>query len=201
REDVLVGEAVGYGAAPQLADGVEQEQAVIREAAAGDLHVVAVVAAADVLEHADADDAVDLAANVGRLQLAIVLQPELQRQVLVALAGIRGLLLRDGHADRLDAVVGRGVRHEAAPAATDVEHAHAGLQAELAADQVELGFLGAGEVVGVLPVAARVRQPGVEHGLVEVIAEVVVGASDLPSAAAVLAVDQAGLQGQPGEAG
>jgi hypothetical protein len=35
----------------------------------------------------------------------------------------------------------RGVAHETAPAATDIEHAHAALEPELAADEVEFRFL------------------------------------------------------------
>ena len=52
-----------------------------------------------------------------------------------------GLRLGQRDADHLDAVALGGVDREAAPAAADVEHALALLQAELGADQLELGLL------------------------------------------------------------
>jgi len=85
-----------------------------------------------------------------------------------------------------------GEFHQAAPAAADVEQAHAGLEPELAADEVELGDLRLLEVVGLRPVAAGVDHAGVEHGLEEVVAEVVMDLADLPCAAQILQVEQAG---------
>ena len=49
---------------------------------------------------------------------------------------------REGDAPDRRAVLARGVDRQASPAAPDVEHAHPGLQLELAADQLELGALG-----------------------------------------------------------
>ena len=69
----------------------------------------------------------------------------------------------------------RGVQRQAAPAAADVEQPHAGREAQLAADQVELGHLGGvqpGALVG--PDGARVDQRGPEDECVEVVADVVV---------------------------
>ena len=45
---------------------------------------------------------------------------------------------------------------------------------QLSADQIELRFLGAVEVVDTLPVATAVDHPLVEHALVQVVADVVV---------------------------
>src|SRR5690606_5519425 len=83
-----------------------------------------------------------------------------------------------------------------APAAADVEHPHARAQAQLAADQVELGFLRRVQrlrqtSVAVVPVAAAVDQATAEHGLIEVVAEVVVALADGEGAAAELEVQQA----------
>ena len=49
-----------------------------------------------------------------------------------------GLLPRQGHAERADAVLPGGVADHAAPAAADVEQSLAGLEVELAGDQVVL---------------------------------------------------------------
>ena len=109
------------------------------------------------------------------------------------------LLARNRYAHTFHTVAPRGVRHEAAPAAADVEHAHAWFEAKLAADQVELGHLRLRQRMGIAPVATGVRHRRVEHRFVEVVAEVVVRLADLPRAAAVLAVAQFHLQRVPGK--
>src|SRR3546814_12459401 len=76
----------------------------------------------------------------------------------------------------------------------DVEHAHPLAQPELAADQVELGFLRIIEVLRLAPVAAAVDQALAEHGAVEVVAQVVVALADLVTAASGLQVEQARTQ-------
>ena len=75
----------------------------------------------------------------------------------------RGLLAGQRHAERTDAVLARGMANHPAPAATDVEQAHAGLEAELAGDQLVLGRLRLVEVI------ARVaeQRTGVRHGRAE----------------------------------
>ena len=115
---------------------VQQEQAVVAQAALRHLHVGLVVAFADMFEHAQADHRVELA-----VELPIVLQPEFDRQAVAQLAAQRDLPLRHGHADTADAVALGGETHQAAPAAADVEQRHAAPQPQLAADQVELVFL------------------------------------------------------------
>src|SRR3546814_1078747 len=89
------------------------------------------------------------------VQLAVVLYADLHRQPGAQLARERGLLLRDGDAHATDAVALRRELQRLAPAAADVEHAHPLAQPELAADQVELGFLRIIEVLRLAPVAAR----------------------------------------------
>lgn len=67
-------------------------------------------------------------------------------------------------------------------------------QSEFAADQVELGFLRPVQVLRVAPVAAAVDQALAEHGLVQVIAEVIVALADFEAATARLQVEQARLE-------
>src|SRR3546814_4544781 len=87
-----------------------------------------------------------------------VCSSDLHRQPGAQLARERGLLLRDGDAHATDAVALRRELQRLAPAAADVEHAHPLAQPELAADQVELGFLRIIEVLRLAPVAAAVDQ-------------------------------------------
>ena len=94
--------------------------AVVDQAPVNDLHHVAVVLRPDVLHHADRHDAVERAADV-----AVVAQPQLDVQVLPQLAAERDLVLRQRDADDRAAVLLGGPRREAAPAAAEIEHAHA----------------------------------------------------------------------------
>ena len=77
----------------------------------------------------------------------------------------------------MHAVVLRGIQAHRAPAAADVEQAHAGTEAQLAAHELELVALGVLDGVARVvraPVAARVGQVRVEDQLVELVGEVVV---------------------------
>ena len=81
------------------------------------------------------------------------------------------------------AVPGGGVDHEAAPAAADVEHALSLAQAELLADQLELGLLGLLERRRpARPVRAAVGHRAVEEQREELVADVVVVAHRAPVA-------------------
>src|SRR3546814_2476696 len=99
------------------------------------LHVGAIVLRADVLEHADREDPVEAAVVAGAIECVVVLQPDLHRQSGAKRARVFGLLARDGDADALHAVAPRRELQRLAPAATDVEHAHARPQPALAADR------------------------------------------------------------------
>src|SRR5690606_7777772 len=119
-----------------------------------------VVAMADMLEHAHRHDVVGLA-----VELAVVPDLELDGEVLVAFAPIGGLVGRDGYADALGAVLFGGKAHERTPAAADVPHSLSGLEADLAAHEVELGFLRLVDIVDAGgPVAARAGHALVERG-------------------------------------
>ena len=87
----------------------------------------------------------------------------------------RGLRLRQRDAGDVDAVALGGVQRERAPAAADVEHAVAGLQRELGADELELGLLRLLERRrAARPDRARVRHRLVEEEREEVVRDVVV---------------------------
>ncbi len=141
------------------------------------------------LEHADREDRIERF-----VQFAVVLQTDLDRQTGAQFARELGLLLRNGHANATDTVALGGELQGFAPATTDIQHTLPRAQAQLAADQVKLGFLRGVEIVGIAPVAAAVHQALTEHGLVEIVAEVVVAAAHLVAALPHLQVEQARLQ-------
>ena len=162
-----------------LTDGVQQKQPIVIEAAARDFHVVPVIPVTDVLEHADAGDAVELLVDV-----SIVLQANVYRQSLAPRSCQLGLLSRDRHANGLDAIMFGGIAHQAAPTTADVEQPHAGFESEFAADERELVILRFLQRFGPFPIAAGVGHVVVEHGLVEIIVEIVVDLGHHAGAAA-----------------
>ena len=114
---------------------------------------------------------------------------------MLALAsnGQARLFLGQRDADRVDPMAGRGVDHEAAPTAADVEHALALAQPELLADELELGLLGLRERLRpARPVGTRIRHRLVEEQGEEVVADVVVVANRPP-----IARDRVALAAQP----
>ena len=101
--------------------------------------------------------------------------PVLQPFRADAFARERGLGFRQRHAATDDAIMLRRVDQHRAPAAADVEQRLAGLQAQLAADVVELVELRLVDVVGeILEVSAAVDHPLVEEEPVELVRNVVV---------------------------
>ena len=113
---------------------VQQEQAVRRQAAPGDVEVLAVI------PWPTCSNIPSRRRDRTLSSLAVVLDVQLDRQPLAALAE-RRLLLRQRHALHRHAVARGGVLRDSAPAAADVEHAHAGLQGQLADSQIELRLL------------------------------------------------------------
>ena len=92
---------------------------------------------------------------------------------LARVCGLRGAQRRGRDAA---AVPARSVHGEAAPAGADLQHVVVGFQSELAADPLELGLLGRGEVLARLGEhGAGVGQRRVEERAEEVVAQVVVG--------------------------
>ena len=135
---------------------------------------------ADLLEHADRGDLVELAFHLRKV-LQDDLDPLLQAEARHLLARQRRLFLGQRHAGRLDAVMLRGMADQRAPAAADVEEAIARLQPQLAADHVELVRLRAGEIVVPvgLKVGAGIDHLGIEEEPVERVRDVVV-VGDVP---------------------
>ena len=130
---------------------------------------------ADVLDHADRGDRVErLAAHVAVVGDADV-DAVGHARLLRPLPRAGGLRLGERDAGDVDAVRLRGVDGERAPAAADVEHAVALLEAELGADELVLGRLGLLERLGpAAPVRARVRHRRPEEQLEELVGDVVV---------------------------
>ena len=163
---------------------LDQHPAAGPHRAAQHLDVGRVVGGADVLTHLQGADGVEVVA-LGHL--AVVLEPDLDPVLQTALGdpGVDELLLLRGDRDAgdLGAEVLGGVQRQRAPAAADVEHRHARLEAELGADEVELGALRVlerrlrGRVV-----AAAVGHLRLEDEGVELVGEVVVVADRRPVA-------------------
>ena len=134
---------------------------------------VVVVVDADVLEHADRDDAVELAGD-----LAVVLELEAHGAGRPSLAArsceiLSCSALSVTPVTSQPAVLAR-YNAEAAPARADVEHALARLDGELGGDVALLGELRLLQVVAVLEVAARILPVAIEEQVVDGAVDVVV---------------------------
>ena len=127
-----------------------------------------------------------MASNRSPAQVAVVLQADLHLPVQTGLGHPTGgeihLFATEGHPDHLGAVPAGGVDGHGAPSAADVEEpgARGADDAQLAADQLVLGFLGVFQRGGLVDEpGARVGHGGPEHQAVELVAHVVVVADDL----------------------
>ena len=133
-----------------------------------------VIVPADMLEHADRGDLVEAPVELlERLQFDrhAVLQPlggdPLAGEVVLGLA--------QGHAVAGDAIVLGRMNQQGAPAAADVEKALALLEAQLAADHVQLVVLRLVDVVvPAIEIGAGIQHPLVEEEAVEIVRDVVV---------------------------
>ncbi|CKT24245.1 Uncharacterised protein [Mycobacterium tuberculosis] len=111
----------------QAGDRVQQQHAIGRQDFVGPGEEVGVTIVAEVLERADRHDAVD-----GLVELL----PSRQQHSPVArgvhlverLLHMGGLVLRQCQADDVDVILRDRAPHGGAPAATDIEQRHAGLQ-------------------------------------------------------------------------
>ena len=132
-----------------------------------------IVLDADVLHHAQRADAVES----GFRHIAIIHETDFG-EVLKAFAfdpflAPRDLLVREGHADYVNAAPCGDDLH-GPPAAADIQQPVSGLEAELVEHQVELGFLRGLQGVGrLVEQGARVRHGRPENEPVEVIRLVV----------------------------
>ena len=194
REDVFLGEGVGGARPVHLADRVNQGHAVVVQQAMDGLEIGPEVRRADVFQHADRDDAVELL-----VQVAIVGQAEVglvgQARLLGALLGQGQLLGRQGDPGHLGAeVLGQG-HGEAAPARADVQRLHARLDQQLAADEGLLRRLGLFQRhVRTLEIGAGILHVGVEEPAIELVGDVVVVGDVLARGHAVVDLLDAPLQ-------
>ena len=159
---------------------MQQHHAIIGEQLGASLEKCVVVVDADMLEHADRDDAVERAVDV-----AIILQHEFcrTRQTSFFRPCIRDLQLLGGEGDAGD-IGAYGlceIDAKAAPAAADVENAQVAIDQELRGDVALLSKLG---VLGAVRPASRNRRScidcRVEEERIEVGVEIVVTCDILP---------------------
>src|SRR4051812_16223586 len=109
----------------------------------------------DMLEHADGNDVIETA---GLVDVAIVLNADLDRKIAAESARVVCLSLRNGHADDGRAISLARKFLDPAPAAADVQHALTRFESDLSADQTELGDLRLIQRLRLAPIAAGVKQ-------------------------------------------
>ena len=172
REDVARQRAVfglqlaegALGALGAARDGVVQIEPARPQQPVHGAEIGRVVADADLLEHADRGDLVELALHLREKSFRTISTLSCRpRRATFSRASV-ACSSDKRHAGRLDAVMLRGMADERAPAAADVEEAIARLQPQLAADHVELVVLRAGEIV--VPVGLKVGA-GIDHLRIE----------------------------------
>ena len=151
RENMPVDPRIAVFATVVGTDAVQQKQPAVAQAPLHHGHVGGVVLPANVFKHAQRHDMVE-----GLIEVAVVLQTNLHRQALATPPGQLGLLAGDRDADHLRTVTLGGELGKTAPAAADIQHPFTGLQADLAADQIQLVLLSLRKVGGTLPVATGV---------------------------------------------
>ena len=138
------------------ADGVDDRHAVVGQQVVHRVKEPVVVTEADMFEHTDRNDAVELLVNV-----PVVLQAEFdlfcQPQLLRPLAAVLQLLFAEGNTDDPDIFHARQVNAQSTPAAADIQHPLAGGQCKLGGQMTLLGNLGLFETcVGSFEIAARI---------------------------------------------
>src|SRR5437868_1401712 len=176
-EHVIADEEFGF-AAPDVADEMQHaESARLQELRVRANHVLQLIPPR-VLEDADRYDFVERPERIAKIgfdNVDAILEPARLNQLLHFV----DLLRRRVDAGHQYAVSARGVKHEAAEAATDVDHRFTGPQQQLAADMLDLVDLRFLERLRALaPIPARVHhQRVVEPKAVEVGPKAVVGAS------------------------
>ena len=171
-------------AATQAGEAMVEEQPARAERLERRTEIGRQVGPADVLEHADGRDAVELAEVC---QIAVVAYLRADR---VTQPGCSGTVVRRAHlpfaqcdADGLATEPLAGVRDERTPARADVQQSDVLAQLQLPADEVQLGLLGVVEPSGRVRGRAALREigAGVGHAPIqpqrkEVVANVVVEA-------------------------
>ena len=173
-EDVFAQPGVGAARRLHAADRMQQHDAVVGQKLLHLGEVFDVVRRADMLEHADRDDAI-----VAAVLLAIVEQLEAHPVGDAAFQGSAArhgvLLLGERDAGHVDAVLLAQEQAQPAPARADVEHLLAGLKQHLGRNVLLLEELRLLErLVAVLEVGAGVLPVAIEEEVVELVLEIVV---------------------------
>jgi len=148
-------------------DAVVEEESARLEQLVGDMEVLFQLFEADVLDHANAGQLVVAGGAAGKI--TVVLQFDgagvCSSRLVDAVRGKAGLLMAEGDAAALHLVVLDGVQQKSSPAAANVKKLLAGLEAELAANEVELCRLsGVKTLLRVAEVGATVDHGGTEPG-------------------------------------
>lgn len=157
-------------------DAMVHHQAAFAHRTEQPLAVQLEVGVANMLEHADADHLVE-ATILGQVTVVEDLQVDLVSQALLLdpLAAQLQLLLAQCDAKHLGAILTGGEARQPAPATTDIQQVIPSLQAQLAAQVVELVLLGLGQgVVRLLEVGTGIDHVRVEPQLVELVGQIVV---------------------------
>src|SRR3954469_1172424 len=130
---------------------MQQRQTVICKQPTNLCEVCFVIAIANMLEHAERIDPIELAGEA-----AIVLQENLHWQTFAAIASRLGLIAGDSHACDLHVIALRSELRSTAPPTADVQHTHPGFEPEFPTDQIELGFLCLLQRFRLFPVSAAI---------------------------------------------
>src|SRR5690606_25490596 len=133
REDVTIDPRVMGMLRAIRADGMQQEQPAIIEMPAHYLHERPIVAAPDMLKHANGYHPVIAPDNI-----TIILHKNFRRQITASRLRQARLFHRHRNACHLGPVMTRSIFNKAAPATANIQHAHAGLELKFLTDQVEL---------------------------------------------------------------
>ena len=139
------------------------------------------------LKHAHGNNAIKLLVEV-----AVILQTDINVETLTALPGHFLLFGRNGYADHADAVVLRHKIRQTAPATADIQHTHAGLQLQFLANQTQFILLGFFEGCRLFPVGAGVLHEGIQHAAEQIVTEVVVLFAHDPRPLFALQIEQTG---------
>ena len=177
-----------------IADGVEQEQPIRHHDPLHGREISRIVLGAYVLEHANGDGFVEAAAKV-----PVVHQLDADQQTSTTRLGKALLFLRDRDAGYFHSVALSREFGQPAPTAADVQQPLAGFQSQLVTDGAKLGKLGPFQIFGILPITTAVAHGRIQHGRIDIVADVVMMLTDLESAFAGLTVEEDVAQEQPKE--
>ena len=141
------------------------------------------------LEHTDGKNPIE-----PFVEFTIILHPDLYRKILTKFARRLELVLGNRDTRARDAVFLTEIVQGSAPTAADIQDLHAGLQFELAGDQIQLMFLCFVQRLRTLPVRAAIEHAFVQHGAIQILAQVVMLVSDLERSRPTLQIHEPRLQ-------